>query len=104
MPIGLTNEHTELASVADDFARRHRLLERARELGLRVTGFESMCAIPLCLKPDGLGEYEQLSGLAAGLDRGESWLLAALVASPNATQRATARRGCALARAAANRD
>jgi MoaA/NifB/PqqE/SkfB family radical SAM enzyme len=46
-------------------------LERARVLGLRVTGFESMCAIPLCLKPDGLGEYEQLSGLEVGLDRGE---------------------------------
>ncbi|MFO7564882.1 MAG: radical SAM protein [Enhygromyxa sp.] len=41
-------------------------LARARELGLRVSGFESMCSIPLCLKPDGLGEYEQLS--ATGLD------------------------------------
>jgi penicillin-binding protein 1C len=37
----------------------------------------------------------------AGLDRDESWLLAALVAAPNATQRATARRACALARTAA---
>jgi MoaA/NifB/PqqE/SkfB family radical SAM enzyme len=46
-------------------------LARARALGLRVTGFESMCAIPLCLKPDGLGEYEQLSGLEVGFDRGE---------------------------------
>ncbi len=42
-------------------------LDRARALGLRVTGFESMCAIPLCLKPDGLGEYDQLSSVEAGL-------------------------------------
>ena len=34
---------------------------RARELGLTITGFESMCAIPLCLKPDGLGDYVGLS-------------------------------------------
>jgi len=40
----------------------------------------------------------------AGLDRAESWLLAALVASPNATQRSVVRRACALARAAADRD
>ncbi|MFV8753194.1 radical SAM protein [Nannocystaceae bacterium ST9] len=46
-------------------------LERARALGLRVTGFESMCAIPLCLKPDGLGEYGQLSQVDAEIDRGE---------------------------------
>lgn len=36
-------------------------LELARERGLEVTGFESMCSIPLCLKPDGLGDYEHLS-------------------------------------------
>ena len=36
-------------------------LDRARELGVVVTGFESMCSIPLCLKPDGLGAYEHLS-------------------------------------------
>ncbi|MEM7155580.1 MAG: radical SAM protein [Myxococcota bacterium] len=35
-------------------------LRRARELNLRVAGFESMCSIPLCLKPDGLDDYEQL--------------------------------------------
>ncbi len=46
-------------------------LERARVLGLVVTGFESMCSIPLCLKPDGLGDYEQLSEVEAGIDRGE---------------------------------
>ena len=44
---------------------------RARELGVTISGFESMCAIPLCLKPDGLDVYEELSPLAAGLDRGE---------------------------------
>jgi MoaA/NifB/PqqE/SkfB family radical SAM enzyme len=38
-------------------------LERARALGLNVTGFESMCSIPLCLKPDGLGEYLQLPAI-----------------------------------------
>ena len=36
----------------------------------------------------------------AGLDRAEAWLLAALVAAPNAAQRAAGRRACALARAA----
>ena len=46
-------------------------LERARALSLQVSGFESMCAIPLCLKPDGLGDYDQLSEVEAGLDRGE---------------------------------
>nr|WP_255216344.1 radical SAM protein [Pseudenhygromyxa sp. WMMC2535] len=45
-------------------------LERARALGVTVTGFESMCAIPLCLKPDGLGDYEQLSPAELGV--GES--------------------------------
>jgi len=44
---------------------------RARELGLTISGFESMCAIPLCLKPDGLDVYEELSAVEAGLDRGE---------------------------------
>lgn len=44
---------------------------RARELGVIVSGFESMCAIPLCLKPDGLEQYASLSPLEAGLDRGE---------------------------------
>jgi MoaA/NifB/PqqE/SkfB family radical SAM enzyme len=36
-------------------------LRRARELGVPVTGFESMCSIPLCLKPDGLDGYERLT-------------------------------------------
>ena len=40
----------------------------------------------------------------AGLDRAESWLLAALVAAPNATHRSAGRRSCALARTAADRD
>jgi penicillin-binding protein 1C len=40
----------------------------------------------------------------AGLDHDEAWLLAALVASPNATPRATARRACLLVRAAPNPD
>ncbi|MCA9683262.1 MAG: radical SAM protein, partial [Myxococcales bacterium] len=43
-------------------------LERARDLGVTVTGFESMCSIPLCLKPDGLGDYEQLSAAEVGID------------------------------------
>lgn len=38
-----------------------RGLRRARELGVQITGFESMCSIPLCLKPDGLDGYERLT-------------------------------------------
>jgi MoaA/NifB/PqqE/SkfB family radical SAM enzyme len=38
-------------------------LRRARELGVTISGFQSMCSIPLCLKPDGLGEWEQLSAV-----------------------------------------
>ena len=41
---------------------------RARELDVILSGFESMCAIPLCLKPDGLGDYEQLSAAEVGID------------------------------------
>ena len=44
---------------------------RARALGVTLSGFESMCSIPLCLKPDGLDTYAALSPLEAGLDRGE---------------------------------
>lgn len=40
-------------------------LRRARELGVVVTGFESMCSIPLCLKPDGLDDYERLTEIEA---------------------------------------
>jgi uncharacterized Fe-S cluster-containing radical SAM superfamily protein len=43
----------------------------ARELGLTVTGFESMCAVPLCLLPDEVREYLLLPGIPEGGDRGE---------------------------------
>jgi len=51
---------------SDVFGPLEAGLRRGRELGVQVTGFESMCSIPLCLKPDGLGEYQQLP--PAGLD------------------------------------
>ncbi len=55
-----------------DMAEPMRLgFARARELELEVTGFESMCAIPHCLKPDGLESYAGLSPVEAGLERGE---------------------------------
>ncbi len=55
---------------SDVFAPLLAGLRRARELDMRVTGFESMCSIPLCLKPDGLGDYEQLP--PTGLNLGEA--------------------------------
>ncbi len=46
------------------------LLE-AERLGLRVTGFESMCGLPLCLVPTSMSRFLSLSDLPAGFDRGE---------------------------------
>jgi hypothetical protein len=46
-------------------------LRLAAALGVRVTGFESMCGIPVCLKPDGLGEYAHLPEVVPGEDLGE---------------------------------
>ena len=43
----------------------------AAKLGVRVTGFESMCGLPLCLVPGSLASYAALPDLPAGFDRGE---------------------------------
>jgi hypothetical protein len=37
---------------------------RARELGVTLHGFESMCGVPLCLVPDDLAAYFQLAEVA----------------------------------------
>ncbi len=50
-----------------------RGLERARERGVRVLGFESMCGIPLCLLPHAEREVVlALPAVPAGIDRGGS--------------------------------
>jgi MoaA/NifB/PqqE/SkfB family radical SAM enzyme len=46
------------------------LLE-AEHLGVTVTGFESMCGLPLCLVPTSMGRFLSLSDLPEGFDRGE---------------------------------
>lgn len=46
-------------------------LRLARELGVPTTGFESMCGLPLCLVPDDLACYLELSAIAEGIDGGE---------------------------------
>lgn len=43
----------------------------ARRLGVRLTGFESMCGIPLCLVPDDLSAYFALAEAPEDLGRGE---------------------------------
>jgi hypothetical protein len=43
----------------------------ARRLGVRLTGFESMCGIPLCLVPDDLSAFFALAEVPAGAARGE---------------------------------
>lgn len=43
----------------------------AHELGVGITGFESMCGLPLCLVPDDLAPYFNLSALPEGIDGGE---------------------------------
>jgi MoaA/NifB/PqqE/SkfB family radical SAM enzyme len=46
-------------------------LRRARELGVPIDGFESMCGIPLCLVPSDLTSFFELAEVAPGFDRGE---------------------------------
>ncbi len=46
-------------------------VRRARVAGLNVTGFESMCGLPLCLVPEDVTAYAGLAEIPAGLDRGE---------------------------------
>lgn len=43
----------------------------APRLGVNVTGFESMCGLPLCLVPGSLAVYAELPDLPSGFDRGE---------------------------------
>jgi molybdenum cofactor biosynthesis enzyme MoaA len=46
-------------------------LRRAHTRGLHVTGFDSMCGIPLCLVPADLSGYLSLDPIPEGFDRGE---------------------------------
>ncbi len=46
-------------------------LRLARELKVGITGFESMCGLPLCLIPVGLEEYFNLPDIMEGIDGGE---------------------------------
>ena len=48
-----------------------RGLGRAEELGVTVTGFESMCGVPLCLVPEELSRSADLATIPEGFDRGE---------------------------------
>src|SRR5205814_5593142 len=48
-----------------------RAVAEAQRLDMRVTGFESMCGIPLCLVPAELEPYFSLSDKPDGLDGGE---------------------------------
>jgi hypothetical protein len=43
----------------------------ARELGVTITGFESMCGLPLCLIPQGRDAYFGYAPIAEGADQGE---------------------------------
>ncbi len=43
----------------------------ARARGLDIGGFESMCGIPLCLVPESLSRYFDLSEIPPGFDAGE---------------------------------
>lgn len=46
-------------------------LERAAEAGLRVTGFDSMCGLPLCLVPDELSRFFAVADVPEGYGGGE---------------------------------
>lgn len=48
-----------------------RALVEAGELGVELGGFESMCGLPLCLVPRGLGSVVRLTDVPPGFDRGE---------------------------------
>ncbi len=43
----------------------------ARSRGVGITGFESMCGLPLCLLPDGFDDHLGLPDVPDGLDAGE---------------------------------
>ena len=46
-------------------------MELGRARGLRMSGFHSMCGIPLCLVPDGAAHYFEIADVPEGHDRGE---------------------------------
>ncbi len=46
-------------------------LGRALSLGVDVSGFESMCGIPLCLLPSGVARFLDLATIPEGFDHGE---------------------------------
>ncbi|MEM9463030.1 MAG: radical SAM protein [Myxococcota bacterium] len=46
-------------------------LARARDRGVLVGGFDSMCGLPLCLVPDDLRPFFSLAEVPEGYDRGE---------------------------------
>jgi MoaA/NifB/PqqE/SkfB family radical SAM enzyme len=46
-------------------------LDEARRLGVDVTGFESMCGLPLCLVPESMRAQLRLTEVPAGFDGGE---------------------------------
>ncbi|MBW2464983.1 MAG: radical SAM protein, partial [Deltaproteobacteria bacterium] len=48
-----------------------RGLRVANELDVTVTGFESMCGVPLCLVPEELSRSTDLATIPEGFDRGE---------------------------------
>jgi MoaA/NifB/PqqE/SkfB family radical SAM enzyme len=48
-----------------------RGIRRAEELGTTISGFESMCGIPLCLVPTDLVKYFDLAEIPEEFDRGE---------------------------------
>ncbi len=42
-----------------------------KALGVEISGFDSMCGIPLCLVPSRLTQFTELATIPEGLDRGE---------------------------------
>jgi len=55
----------------DAMPRIGEALALAEELGLQITGFESMCGLPLCLVPSQLSRFVGLIDLPQGFDQGE---------------------------------
>jgi len=48
-------------------------IRRAREHGLSLSGFDSMCGLPLCLVPDDLGDFFALPEAPEGYGHGETF-------------------------------
>ena len=48
-------------------------IARAKAHGLRLSGFDSMCGLPLCLVPDELGTFFELPEAPEGYGRGETF-------------------------------